>query len=160
MNRFVRRKNDTKARFNASVGVGVGVGVGRRGAFTLIEVMVIVIVIGVIASIAIPTLFSNVGKAKGNVAKQRLASVEQAIHLFNSEYGRFPATLDELVTRPGDIEPEKWSEPTLKAKDLEDPWGNPWQYAVPGEHGVFDLSSQGADGAPGGEGENADVVNW
>lgn len=132
----------------------------RRSALSLIEVMVVVIVIGVIATLVIPNLFSNVGKAKQNVAKQKLASVEQAVQMFNYDYGRFPATLDELVTRPSDVPPERWSQPSLKAKDLIDPWGKPWVFRVPGDHGVFDLSSLGADGSPGGEGDNADVTNW
>lgn len=132
----------------------------RRRGFTLIEIIVVVVVIGVLATLIIPNLLSRVGSAKQSVAKQKLASIEQAIQIFNYDYGRLPQTLDELVTRPGDIDADAWTEPTIKAKDLEDPWGNPWIYRYPGQHGVFDLLSHGADGQPGGTGEDADVVNW
>ena len=132
---------------------------GRRG-FTLIEIIVVVIVIGVLATLIVPNLFSRVGAAKQSVAKQKLASIEQAVQIFHYDYGRFPQTLDELVTRPGDVDAAQWTEPTIKAKDLEDPWGNGWVYRYPGENGTFDLMSYGADGQPGGDGEDADVVNW
>ena len=135
-------------------------GSSRLRGFTMIEIIVVVIVIGVLATLIVPNLFSRVGAAKQSVAQQKLATLEQAVQIFSVDYGRFPTTLDELVTRPGDIDPDKWTAPTVKPKDLEDPWGNPWIYRYPGENGVFDLSSYGADGQPGGTGEDADVVNW
>ncbi|HEX7009352.1 MAG TPA: type II secretion system major pseudopilin GspG [Phycisphaeraceae bacterium] len=128
--------------------------------FTLVEIIVVVIVIGVLATLIVPNLFSRVGKAKHSVAQQKLAALEQAIQIFSYDYGRYPQSLDELVNRPADIDPEKWTEPTVKDKDLIDPWGNPWGYRYPGDQSVYDLFSFGADGQPGGDGENADVTNW
>jgi general secretion pathway protein G len=134
---------------------------GRAAAaFTLVEVMVVVIVIGVLATLIIPNLFRNVGRAQQNVARQKMATVEQAINMFLNDYGRYPQTLEELITRPADIPQEKWGQPILRARDLEDPWGRAWNYRFPGNNGPFDLYSYGADGQPGGESENADVVNW
>jgi general secretion pathway protein G len=132
----------------------------RARGFTLIEIMVVVIIIGVLATLIIPQLFSRVGQAKQNVAKQKMASIEQAIQMFQYDYGRLPRSLDELVSRPSDIEPSNWNEPTLEPEDLTDPWGNQWHYEAPGEHGKFDLYSYGKDEQPGGEGVNADVTNW
>lgn len=131
-----------------------------RRAFTLIEVLVVVIIIGVLATLILPNIFGRVGQARQSVAKQKLANIEQAIQLFHYDYGRFPESLDELVTRPADIDEATWKTPTIKERDLLDPWGNPWQYRIPGDHGTFDLYSLGADAAEGGEDDNADVTNW
>ena len=134
--------------------------VGRARGFTLVEAMVIVIVIGVLAALIIPQYFSSIGQAKSGVAKSNMASIETAIHTFNLNYNRFPETLDELVNRPPDIDPQSWNPPTIRAKDLMDPWGQPYLYRYPGDHGVFDLFCLGADGQPGGDGENVDIENW
>jgi general secretion pathway protein G len=130
----------------------------RRRGFTLVEIMVVVVVIGVLAALIVPTLFDRAGKAKRSVAKQKIASIEQAVAFFQQDYGRFPDALDEVVNPPTDV-PDA-SPPTLKAKDLLDPWNNPFEYRFPGEHSAFDLISFGADGQEGGEGENADINNW
>lgn len=132
----------------------------RRRGFTLVEVMVVVIVIGVLAALVVPTFLNRSEKARRAVAKQQLASIENAINLFQQDYSRFPETLDELVTRPADVSDEQFSPPTLKPKNLVDPWGNQFVFRYPGEHWTFDLYSMGADGQPGGEGEAADVTNW
>ena len=91
---------------------------------------------------------------------QQVGQIEQAIDLFCTDYERMPIDLDELVTRPGDIPEEKWNPPTIKPKNLLDPWGRPFEYRQPGEHGIYDLLSLGRDGALGGESEDADVTNW
>ena len=127
--------------------------------FTLIEIMVVVIVIGVLATLILPTLFGRAGKARTAVAKQKITSIETAIQLFEQDYGRFPVTLDELLTVPADAPDGAGSPPTLKAKDLQDPWGNDFVYRFPGTNFTYDLVSYGADGAEGGEGEDADVAN-
>ena len=131
-----------------------------RSGFTLIEALVIVIIIGVLVGLVVPRLFSNVSRAKKNVAKQKMANIEQAIELFRVDYERFPQSLAELVTRPSDIDAEIWNEPSLKLKDLKDPWGNPFVYRFPGTHDVYDLISLGADAQEGGEDENADITNF
>lgn len=129
-------------------------------AFTLIEIMVVVIVIGVLATLIIPTLFGRAGKAKVAVAKQKITAIETAIQLFEQDYSRFPEALQELVQPPADVPADQLSPPTLKAKDLKDPWGNDFVYRFPGNNFTYDLISLGADGAEGGEGEAADVTNY
>ena len=131
-----------------------------RRAFTLIEIMVVVIVIGVLATLIIPTLFGRVGKARTSVAKSKITSIETAIQLFEQDYGRFPETLQDLVSQPADVPADQWNPPTLKAKDLKDPWGNDFVYVFPGNNFTYDLSSLGADGVAGGEGEAADINNY
>ena len=129
-------------------------------AFTLIEIMVVVIVIGVLAALVVPTFIGRAGKAKKAVAQQKISNIETAINLFYQDYSRFPESLQELTTKPSDIPDEQWTPPSLKPKDLDDPWGRPFVYRYPGENGAYDLFSTGADGQPGGEDENADITNW
>ncbi len=131
-----------------------------RSAFTLIEIMVVVIVIGIIAALIVPNLFDRAGKAKRSVAKQQVATIEGAIQMFQQDYGRFPETLEELASPPADAETGADAPPRIKQKDLLDPWGNPFLYRYPGNNWTFDLASLGADGQEGGEGENADINNW
>jgi general secretion pathway protein G len=125
----------------------------------MVEILVVVIIIAVLAALIAPKFFGEVGKAKSAVAQQKLATIEQAVEKFYYEHGRFPASLDELVTRPSDIAEDKWS-PMVKTKDLNDPWGKPFAYRYPGEHFKFDLYSFGADGQEGGTADDADVHNW
>lgn len=129
----------------------------QRG-FTLVEVMVMVVVIGIIAALVIPNLFDKSGKAKRSVAKQKVAAIETAIQFFQQDYSRFPDSLEELVNPPADVEGA--SPPSIKEKDLVDPWGNPFVYRYPGNNWTFDLLSTGADGQEGGDGENADITNY
>jgi len=131
----------------------------RRG-FTLIEVIVVVLIIGVLATLIIPQFFSRVGQARQSVAKQKLATIEQAIQMFRYDYGRLPRNLEALVNRPSDIAPSEWNQPSIEQEDLIDPWGNQFRYDVPGDNGPFDLYSYGKDNQPGGEDQNADVTNW
>jgi general secretion pathway protein G len=133
---------------------------GRRTGFTMVEIIVVVIIISILATLILPKFIGRVGEAKQSAAKQQVSEIEKAVDLFRLDYGRYPATLDELVTRPSDITEENWKEPTLKAKHLIDPWGRTYLYRVPGEHGAVDIYSYGADGQEGGTGDNTDVVNW
>ncbi len=133
---------------------------GRSG-FTLVEIMVVVIIIGVIAALVLPNLFSRTGQAKVSVAKQKVATLESSIQLFQQDYGRFPESLDELVSPPTDVEGGgAATPPSVKPKDLVDPWGNEFVYRFPGQNWAFDIVSLGADGQEGGEGENADISNY
>jgi general secretion pathway protein G len=133
-----------------------------RAGFTIVEIIVVVVIIGVLAAVIAPSFIGRIGQAKQGVAKQKLAEIEKAVWMFRTDYERFPKSLDELVHRPSDIAEAKWNPPTLKSKDLSDPWDRPFVYKDPGDHAEvpFDLYSLGADGVEGGERDNADVVNW
>ncbi|NLF30528.1 MAG: type II secretion system major pseudopilin GspG [Planctomycetes bacterium] len=134
----------------------------RRGGFTIVEIIVVVIIIAALATMIAPKLLGRVGQAKSTVAAQHIQALEQAIDLFCTDYERMPESLDELVERPDDIPAERWNPPTVKVKDLNDPWGRPYQYVCPGEHneGSYDLFTLGRDGQTGGQREDADVTNW
>jgi general secretion pathway protein G len=133
---------------------------GRRTGFTIVEVLVVVVIIAALATLIVPRFFGRVGEAKAGVAKSKLAQIESAVVMFEHDYGRLPESLDELVARPAEITEEQWKPPMLRPKDLIDPWGRPFLYKQPGDHGLYDLYSLGADGKPGGEKENADITNW
>ncbi len=133
---------------------------GRSVGFTIVEILVVVVIIAVLATMIVPRFFGRVESAKHGVAKQKLVEIEKAVEMFSYDYGRLPEALDELVNRPADIPEEKWNPPTLKAKDLLDPWAREYVYKRPGEHGPYDLYSLGADGQAGGEKENEDITNW
>ena len=135
----------------------------RSAGFTLLEIMVVVIVIGVLAATIIPQFMTTTADAKVSAAKADISQLENAIERFNLHMDRFP-TSDEglkvlVEAPPGDD--KKWRGPYIKLL-RDDPWGNPYQYRVPGTHHptAFDVWSQGADKQDGGEGPNADVGNW
>lgn len=132
----------------------------RRRAFTMVEILVVVIIIGVLATMIVPKFFGRIGESRHSVAVRNLSAIEGAIDMFSYDYRRLPENLDELVTRPADIDEADWNHPSIKAKELVDPWGRQFIYTKPGEHGPYDLSSLGADGQPGGEKENEDINNW
>ena len=133
--------------------------VTARG-FTLLELLVVVVIIGLLAGIVAPRYFGQVGKSEVNVARAQLDALEKALDQYRLDVGRYPSTelgLKALVERPAS-EP-KWSGPYLRKDVPPDPWGRPYVYKVPGEKGEFDLLSYGKDGQPGGTGENADLTN-
>ena len=135
--------------------------VRRRRGFTIVEVMVVVLIIGIIASLAVTGMMSRVGRSKRTITKARISQIEAQVELFYGDYERYPQTLDELIFRPPDIDEERWSEPAMTPKNLLDPWGRPFEYEYPGQMGGrYDLYSVGPDGEPGGEGDAADIGNW
>jgi general secretion pathway protein G len=153
-------RTDGCRKYRRRCGAATGTYTRRgRGGFTMVEIIVVVIIIAVLATLIGPRFFGEVGKAKNSVAQQKIKVIEQAVEKFYYEYNRFPAGLGELVERPGDVEEANWN-PMLKSKDLVDPWNRPFIYQYPGQHDKFDLSSLGADGRDGGSGEDADVHNW
>ena len=131
-----------------------------RSAFTIVEILVVVVIIAVLATMIVPKFFGKVGTTRQSVAIANLKIIESVIDTFCLDYERFPESLDELIERPADIPEEKWDYPSIKAKELLDPWGRRFVYTQPGEHGPYDLYSLGKDGQVGGEKEDADVVNW
>lgn len=131
----------------------------NRG-ITLIELLVVIVILGLLAALVGPRVFKNVGKSKTAAAKTQIELLSQAIEQFKVDTGRFPTTdegLNALTTNPG---ADGWDGPYLKKGVPPDPWKNPYHYAFPGNHGDYDLSSYGADGKEGGDGDNKDINNW
>jgi general secretion pathway protein G len=132
----------------------------QRG-FTLIELLVVVIILGLLAAIVGPRLFGRIAQSKREAARTQLAILETALDQFRLDTGRYPTTqegLQALQANPGNL--NGWAGPYLKKEVPRDPWGNPYQYKSPGDHGEYDLWSYGSDNAPGGEGEAADITSW
>lgn len=132
----------------------------KRKSFTLIEIVVVIVILVTLASIATPLYLNYVKRANVSAAKTQIKLFEDALTGYRLDMGGYPdsnAGLQALVSNPDDS--EKWKGPYIK-KLPKDPWGNDYVYAAPGEHGDYDLSSYGADGQSGGEGENADINSW
>lgn len=130
--------------------------------FTLLELLVVLVIIGLLAGIIGPSLFKNVGKSEVTTAKAQIESLSKAIDTYRLDTGKFPSTqegLQVLTTRPTNA--TNWNGPYLKKVAPLDPWGSPYQYKSPGEHNPdYDLYSLGADKAIGGEQQNSDLGNW
>jgi general secretion pathway protein G len=128
--------------------------------FTLLELLVVVVIIGLLAGFVAPRYFSQVGKSEVNIAKAQIDALEKALDQYRLDTGRYPNAelgLKALVERPA-TEP-KWNGPYLRKGIPLDPWGKPYLYRIPGEKADFDILSYGKDGQPGGSGENADISN-
>jgi general secretion pathway protein G len=130
---------------------------GRGRGFTLVELMVVIVIIGLLATVAIVNLLPKAQMAKRQVAKAHMKQLEQAIELFYLDQGRLPASLQDLVVRPGSA--KEWPDGGyLKEGSLpKDPWQGEYIYRIPGTNRKYDLICTGADGAEGGDGDNADI---
>lgn len=132
----------------------------RQKGFTLLELLVVVVIIGLLAGFVAPRYFGQVGKSEVATARAQIDALEKALDQYRLDTGRYPSTelgLKALVERPPD-EP-KWNGPYLKKSVPLDPWGKPYVYKVPGQKWDFELVSYGRDGRPGGSGEDADIGN-
>ena len=134
----------------------------RRRGFTLIELLVVLVILGLLFGLVVPTTISYLSRAKSDVAKMQVQSLEQALDLFRLDTGRYPTQeegLKALVARPANA--AKWSGPYLKGGEVPgDPWGRSFLYELPSKRGLaYDLYTLGADGTRGGDGENADIYN-
>ena len=132
-------------------------------AFTLVELLVVIVLLALIATVVVPKFFTGLEEQKRKIARMGIVNIEDALHRFYIDCGRFPDDsegLEALIIAPPDLE-EKWRGAYLKRSQLMDPWDNPYIYVAEGEvnPGSFDLISYGADGEPGGEGDNEDVYN-
>lgn len=129
--------------------------------FTLVELLVVMVIIGLLAALVAPRFMRQEEKAKVKAAKAQIELLGTALDTLRLDVGRYPTTqegLGALRSPPGNL--PKWDGPYLKKEVPLDPWGKPYIYRSPGEHGAYDLFSYGADGAPGGEGDNQDVTSW
>ena len=136
----------------------------EQGGFTLLEVMVVVVIIGILAALVVPKIISRPDEARVIAAKQDIASLMQALKLYRLDNQRYPTTeqgLQALSARPPTAPvPLNWKAGGYVERLPRDPWGNPYQYLSPGVRGEIDVFSFGADGASGGEGNDADVGSW
>lgn len=132
----------------------------QRG-FTLLELLVVLVVLGLLAGIVAPKYFAQLGRSEVKVARAQIEGLAKALDLYRLEVGHYPSTeqgLQALVTAPADE--SRWTGPYLQKSLPQDPWGRAYSYRYPGEHGEYDLLSMGKDGQPGGDGENAEVTSW
>ena len=138
---------------------------GQRG-FTLIELMVVIVILGILAGLIIPRIMGRPDEARRAKARIQIESLETALKLYKLDSGRYPSTeqgLQALVQQPSvGVDAKNWRQGGYleKAKVPKDPWGRDFVYISPGTHGDYDLSSLGADGEPGGEGKDKDINNW
>ena len=134
----------------------------QRG-FTLIEIMVVVIIIGILAAIVAPNVIGRVDDAQIEKAKADIRNLETAMSFFRLDNFAYPTTeqgLDALVTEPNDPNIRNWKDGGYMPRLPDDPWGRPYLYLNPGQNAEIDIYTLGADGNPGGEGINADIGNW
>jgi general secretion pathway protein G len=136
----------------------------RRSGFTLIEVMVVIVILGILAALVVPRILSRPDEARAVAAKQDIAVISQALKLYRLDNQRYPSAeqgLGALVAKPEAAPvPPNWKPGGYLERLPKDPWGNPYQYVNPGLHGEIDVLSFGADGKPGGEGPDADIGSW
>ena len=132
-----------------------------QSGFTLIELLIVIIILGVLAGLVGPRLFGRVGQSRQKAAQVQIELLGAALDQFKLDVGRYPSSqegLQALQQSPGNA--AGWEGPYLKKDVPLDPWGSPYQYRSPGEHGEYDLSSLGSDHSAGGDGEAADVTSW
>jgi general secretion pathway protein G len=133
----------------------------KEKGFTLIEMLIVMVIIGLLAALVAPRMFGKVGKSRQKAAKAQISLFETALDTYRLDVGKYPTTemgLQALRERPEDV--EKWDGPYLPKEIPTDPWGHPYEYKSPGDNGEYDILSFGADGNPGGEGEDVDIVSW
>ncbi|MGE5303751.1 MAG: type II secretion system major pseudopilin GspG [Alphaproteobacteria bacterium] len=133
----------------------------NSGGFTLIELIVVVVIIGLLAGLVLPQFIRQEEKAKLKTARAQIELLATALDTFRLDVGRYPTSeegLQALRQKPGGL--ERWDGPYLKKDIPLDPWGKPYNYKSPGDHGPYDIISYGADGVSGGDGDNRDITSW
>jgi general secretion pathway protein G len=136
--------------------------IGKNAAgFTLIELIVVVAIIGLLAGLVVPQFIKQEEKATAKAVKAQIELLGTALDTFRLDVGRYPNSqegLQALNQRPGGV--DRWDGPYLKKELPSDPWGKPYIYKSPGDHGPYDILSYGADGVPGGQDNNRDISSW
>jgi general secretion pathway protein G len=133
----------------------------KQRGFTLLELLVVMVIIGLLAGYVGPRFFSQIGKSEVNTAKAQIDAFEKGLDQYRLDVGRYPSSeqgLQALMAAPAGE--SRWQGPYLRKAVPADPWGNAYRYRHPGEHGEYDIFSYGADGQPGGDATNADITNW
>ena len=130
---------------------------GQRG-FTLVELLLVLVILALIAGLVLPGIIGKAESAKAKAASSQISRISMSVETFYLDTGNTPSSLDELVNEPSGV--KGWNGPYIKNSLLKDPWGQPYQYQVPGDHGDFDIQSFGADRQRGGEKNNADITSW
>ena len=134
----------------------------QEGGFTLMELLVVLAIIGLLAVLVAPRVIQYLGGAKVDTAKVQVDRLAGVLDLYRLETGSYPSQEEGLaILYDAPVNAANWNGPYIRNRDsLTDPWGNPYGYRYPGEHGEFDLYSLGADGREGGDGENQDITSW
>jgi len=135
----------------------------RETGITLLELLVVMVIIALFATLVGTRLWKNVASAKATAAKAQIETLENAIEQYRLDVGHLPTQeegLQALRVRPATVDQSKWNGPYLQKELPLDPWGNAYAYRCPGQHGEYDILSYGRDGREGGEGEDADIVSW
>lgn len=134
---------------------------GSRG-MTLMELLVVMIIIAIIGLFAIPAVLNQLSKSRIKAAEIQVKSLGTILDMYRLDLGRYPSTtegLEALISQPPGL--DRWAGPYLRDRaSLTDPWGNPYEYRAPGDHGEYDLWSNGSDGTTGGDGEATDITSW
>ncbi|WP_300627196.1 type II secretion system major pseudopilin GspG [Pseudomonas sp.] len=130
----------------------------RQRGFTLLEMLAVIVLLGIVATIVVRQVGGNVDKGKYGAGKAQLASLSMKVDSYALDVGSPPTSLRQLVDKPATA--SSWAGPYAKPSELKDPFGHAFGYRFPGEHGAFDLIFYGQDGQPGGEGYSADLGNW
>ena len=133
----------------------------KERGFTLVELLIVMVIVGLLAALVGPKMFGKVSKSKQKAAKAQMSLFETALDTYRLDVGSYPTTdmgLQALRTAPDGI--ERWDGPYLSKEVPPDPWGNAYQYQSPSEHGDYEIVSLGSDGSAGGEGEAMDIFSW
>jgi len=130
----------------------------RADGFSLIEMLAVIVLIGIVAGIVVQQVGKNVDKGKWGAGKAQVQALAGKVEGYSLDNGSPPARLEDMISKPGNA--ANWMGPYAKESDLKDPFGHPFQYKAPGEHGDFDIMFLGKDGQAGGDGANADYGNW
>ena len=132
----------------------------RRDGFTLVELLVVLVILGLLSALVVPRFVRQEEKAKVKAARAQIELLGTALDTFRLDVGRYPTSADGLEALRQAKGIPKWDGPYLKKEVPLDPWGKSYIYKSPGDHGPYDLLSYGADGVPGGEGDNRDIASW